>query len=313
MTVYPPRLKQGDTVRLVSPASTPTHLHVEHVVNHLKKLGLNPEIGKHVFDRVGYLAGTDENRLADINDAIKNSEVKAIIATRGGKGAYRIADKLDFEGIRAQPKLLVGFSEITILHLALYKHCQLAGLHGAAWFPPGTKGLDGSMGVRSAASFEDAIFTGEPILVQSDASEPTASLTTKGSATGILIGGNQDMLATAAGWMLPDLDGAVLLLEAFGLRLGQMDRQLTMLENSGRLKGIKGIAIGQYTECGPDATTQGDWTAIDVLRYRLGRFDVPILGGLSIGHGENPIAVPVGTMAHLNADAGTLEVSAAVV
>jgi muramoyltetrapeptide carboxypeptidase len=128
----------------------------------------------------------------------------------------------------------------------------------------------------------------------------------------VLLGGNQDMVATAAGWALPSLNGAILLLEAVRMRLGHIDRQLTMLHNSGRLEGVRAIAVGQYTDCDASSYDKGDWTAIDVLRDRLSRLRVPILGGLPIGHGADPIATPVGTTATLDADAGTLQVGPAV-
>jgi muramoyltetrapeptide carboxypeptidase len=92
-------------------------------------------VGKHAFDELGYLAGTDEDRLADVNDVLRDPDTTAIIATRGGKGAYRIADQLDFAAAARHPKLLVGFSEITILQLALWKHCRLPGVHGACTVP----------------------------------------------------------------------------------------------------------------------------------------------------------------------------------
>jgi len=120
------------------------------------------------------------------------------------------------------------------------------------------------------------------------------------------------MLAIASGWALPNLDGAILLLEAFNLRLGHIDRQLTMLARSGSLRGVTGVAIGQYTKCGTDDTTQGDWTEIDVLRDRLAELQVPVLGGLPIGHGDKPQAVPIGTPATLDATAGVLQVAPAV-
>lgn len=130
--------------------------------------------------------------------------------------------------------------------------------------------------------------------------------------SGRLIGGNQDLLAIASGWALPSLDGAILLLEAVNLRLGHIDRQLTMLTNSGALNGIVGVAVGQYTECGPDSTTRGDWDEIDVLEDRLSRLGVPILGGLPIGHGNDAHAVPIGTKASLDVEAGALRVAPAV-
>jgi muramoyltetrapeptide carboxypeptidase len=302
--LIPLRLKPGDRVRLVSPASTPSKEHLDKTVATLEKLGLQVEISKHAMDEYGYLAGKDEDRLSDINDALRDSGIKAIIATRGGKGAYRIADGLDFEAARKYPKLLIGFSEITILHLALWKHCRLTAIHGAAW--------DESFGKETAESFRKAVMTTEPVIIKSNPDEPTAALTISGKVSGILLGGNQDMIAIAAGWMLPSFEGAILLLEAVDMRLGMIDRQLTMLQNAGHLKGIKGVIVGQYFKCGPDATTQGEWTAIDVLRDRLAKFNVPILGGLPIGHGEHPVAVPLGTMATLDADKGILTVEAGV-
>jgi muramoyltetrapeptide carboxypeptidase len=288
----------------VSPASTPDETFVEETATYVENLGLKVELGDHVFDRFGFLAGKDVDRLADLNDALRDPGIKAIVATRGGKGAYRIAAQLDFAAARAHPKLLIGFSEITILHMALYKYCGLAGIHGAPWID--------RFNAASAASFRQAVFSNDQTLITTMPAEPTAQLTTKGRATGVLLGGNQDMVTTAAGWILPVLSGAILLLEAFGLRLGQIDRQLTMLKNAGHLDGIVGVVVGQYTDCGSDATTQGDWTAIDVLRGQLQSLGVPILGGLPIGHGERPMVVPIGTMATLDCEAGTLVVESAV-
>jgi muramoyltetrapeptide carboxypeptidase len=292
-------------VRLVSPASTPTREAVDGTVRFLEGLGLRVTVGRHAFDALGYLAGTDEDRLADVNDALRDPDIAAIIATRGGKGAYRIADQLDFAAAVRHPKLLVGFSEITVLHLALWEHCRLPGVRGAPF-------EESWAGAESARSFLDAVFTTNGVTVRQRADEPTGALTTTGRASGVLLGGNQDMVAIAAGWSLPNLDGAILLLEAYNLRLGHIDRQLTMLHKSGRLDGIRAVAVGQYTACDTSPGDHGGWTALDVLRDRLGRLGVPILGGLPLGHGSHPIAVPVGTTATLDADAGTLTVTSAV-
>ena len=302
--VLPPKLVAGDRVRLVSPASPPTAAEVAAAVRYLEQLGLCVEVGEHALDSYGYLAGTDGDRLADFNAALRDPDVRAVIATRGGKGAYRIADGLDFEAMRRHPKIVVGFSEITILHLATWRHCRVPGIHGAPW--------DESFGLASARSFVDTAFTTNVTIVSRRDDEPTGQLTTAGRAAGVLLGGNQDSIATAAGWALPRLEGSILLLEAFNMHLGHIDRQLTMLANAGHLDGVRGVAVGQYTDCGPDAATTGAWTVLDVLRDRLSRLNVPILGGLPIGHGTEPRAVPVGTRATLDADAGTLTISAAV-
>ena len=246
----PPRLRPGDTVRFVSPASTPERAAVEHAVGYLTSLGLTAEVAPHAFDSWGYLAGRDADRLGDLNDALRDRHVRGVFATRGGKGAYRIADQLDFDAARADPKLLLGFSDITVLHMALLERCGLAAVHGACWPPD-------RFGIPTAASFERAVLTTEAVRLDADVRAPTAVLTTSGAATGPLIGGNQDAIATAAGWALPSLDGAILLLEAENQRLGHIDRQLTMLTEAGHLRGLRGVVVGQYTNCEPDATTQG--------------------------------------------------------
>ncbi len=308
--VVPGRLRPGDRVRLVSPASPVPSGGLRPATRVLEDLGLVVEYGEHVHDvheEIDYLAGTDEDRLADLNDALRDPGVKAVIASRGGKGAYRIAHGLDFDAAREHPTLLVGFSEITILHMALLARGILGGLHGAPWDAE-------TFGEETAASFVAAVTSTERIRIHSRDSEHTHALTTSGRAEGRLIGGNQDSIATGAGWALPRFDRAILLIEAVNLRLGHIDRQLTMLIRAGILENVTGVAVGQYTDCGAatDPTTDVTCTEIDVLRDRLALLGVPVLGGLPLGHGRHPIAVPIGTMATLDADAGTLTVAPGV-
>ena len=126
-----PLLKPGDKVRFVSPASTPDRDDVFANAAKLLKWGLRVDYGQHVFNKLGYLAGTDDERLADLNAAFRDEDVRAVFTTRGGKGAYRIAGRLDFDALRRDPKPLVGFSDITNLHLAIYRHTEVPGVHGA--------------------------------------------------------------------------------------------------------------------------------------------------------------------------------------
>jgi muramoyltetrapeptide carboxypeptidase len=285
---------------MVSPASTPGKEGVLRCASLYESWGLHVELGQHVFAETGYLAGTDEQRLADLNDALRDDGVRAIFATTGGKGSYRIADRLDFAAAARNPKFLIGFSDITALHLALLRECRVAGVHG-----PLSSWSEEFIGPESVESLRGSLMTELDIVLRSDPDETTSALTTRGEAAGPLIGGNLDTLAICAGWALPSLDGAILLVEASGMGLGQVDRQLTMLANAGHLRGISGVAVGQFTRFEP----HGDWTIIDVLRDHLHRSDVPILGGLPIGHGKNPRTVPIGTEAVLDAAAGTLRVS----
>lgn len=296
----PAKLRPGDLVRLVSPASTPDEESVVRSIQLLENLGLRVDLGRHIFDKYGYLAGRDEYRLADLNGALNDPAVRAVIATRGGKGAYRIADSLDFQAMRADPKLLIGFSEVTILHLALWHYACVPGIHGACWDVE-------QFGEASAQSFQRAILTTEPVIIRSASDEATSALTTRGQVRGTLLGGNLDMIAAAAGWVLPNLKGAILLIEDVEKGLGHIDRHLTRLLKAGYLNGILGIAVGQFMgfkeSCG--------WNVADVLRDRLAPLGVPMLGGLPLGHGPNAIALPIGTEAILDADHGTLTVEPA--
>jgi muramoyltetrapeptide carboxypeptidase len=297
MVVIPPKLSAGDRVRLVSPASPPDRDSVLAQIAMLESWALTVDVGDHVFNRKGYLAGEDDDRLADFNAALRDPSVRAIFATQGGKGSYRIADRLDFEAARRDPKFLVGFSDITALHLSLNRHCGLVGIHGAV--------LPNEMGAYDAQTcraLRDALMAPGHAPLQARPEELTAVLTTGGHARGPLIGGNLDMVATTAGWALPRLDGAILLLEAVNMMRGQLDRQLTMLRKAGHLQGVAGIALGQFT----GFETPRILSAVDILREHLGGLGVPILGGLPIGHGVAPLVVPLGLEAVLDAQSRTL-------
>ncbi|MFC7618246.1 hypothetical protein ACFQV2_37580 [Actinokineospora soli] len=191
----------------------------------------------------------------------------------------------------------MGFSDTTILQLAIWRETGIPSLHGgvASWNAHrATPAL-----IESARR---ALTTTDPIVLHADPTEPTAALTTSGKATGFLMGGNLSLVATGAGWALPDLHGAILLLEDIGLAVGMIDRLLTLLHRGGSLTGLRGIALGQFTDC----PTAGGWTAVDILRDRLTPLNVPILGGLPTGHGPDTRTVALGTPTTLDADNHTL-------
>jgi len=289
-----PPLQAGDRVRLVSPASFPENPgSIDELISVLSGWGLRVEIGDHALDRRGYMAGRDEDRAADLNAAHSDPGVRAVITTRGGAGAYRILDRLNYDAIRADPKPLVGFSDITYLHLAIWQHCRVPGIHGC---------LVGHHAIRTTrhllTSTEPAILHRNPRLM-SVAAEVT------GHAHGVLIGGSLQALAGMIGAGLPDLDGDILLIEAERqVGLGQIGRRLTQLISSGALKDIRGIALGRFP--GFEDYTDRGWNLIDVLRDRLTPLGIPILGGLELGHGPDPHAVALGATAELDTTSGTL-------
>lgn len=297
--ILPPPLRPGDTVRFVSPASTPDRANIDKRAAILESWGLKVSFGDHVFDQHAYMAGTDAQRLADINAAYRDPHVRAIIATRGGAGSYRIAPYLDFDAVRADPKMLTGFSDITCLHAMLWRECRIVGVHGK---------LMGDFADRiypeNEAAFRAALMTDAGMDLWAEPAEITASLTTSGQAEGVLLGGHLKLIAAMAGWGLPSFRDAIVLFEAVNMSLEDVDRTLLSLIKGGHLDGVRGFAIAQFT----GFKSHGSFTVMDLLREYLEPLGVPILGGLALGHGANPRSVFLGTRAQLDADAGRLSV-----
>ncbi|MFK4104039.1 LD-carboxypeptidase [Streptomyces sp. NPDC019531] len=303
-----PRLRSGDRVRIVAPACPPSREGVARGVELLTSWGLRAEVGEHVFDQWGYMAGRDEDRVCDLNSAFRDPGVRAVLAAMGGKGTYRIVDDLDTDALRRDPKPVVGFSDITHLHIALWARCRLSCLHGP--FPD-----DSWCGPASADAVRRALMTTAPVTIHRDTSQASAAVTVEGTATGVLVGGNLDAIRTEAGAGLPNLKGAILFLEhQRGTGLGEADRALTQLTRTGALDGLHGVALGQFIGFDQDADdpTLGGWGIADVLRDRLTRLGVPVLGGLPAGHGPHPPTIPLGTEATIDTAAGTLTVQPAV-
>ncbi|HEX6970012.1 MAG TPA: LD-carboxypeptidase [Micromonosporaceae bacterium] len=300
----PPALRPGDTVMLVSPSGPPRPERVARGVELLTGWGLRPVLAPNVYARKGYLAGDDARRAADLNAAFADPFVRGIICTRGGYGAQRIVDAIDMDLVRRDPKVVVGFSDITALQLALWRDARLASVHG-----PGAAWQDDRTPPESAQSLRAALMSTAPVVVKRVETEETAPVVVPGTATGTLLGGNLCLIVSSIGTPgMPDLTGAILLIEDVDEPPYKVDRMLTQLRRCGALNGIAGVAVGQFTGC----VDRWPVTVADVLAERLGDLGVPVLGGLPIGHGGGQLTVPVGVPATLDTAAGTLTVSPAV-
>ncbi|MET0695302.1 MAG: LD-carboxypeptidase, partial [Propionibacteriaceae bacterium] len=221
-------LVPGDTVALLSPASWSEPDWVTSSVATLKASGLRVALGEHATDQLGYLAGRDEDRLADLNSAIRDPRVRAVLTLRGGCGSFRLVHGVDVAGLRQDPKPLVGFSDITALH-RVWHLTGVASLHGC---------VAGAFAEDTLAQLKGTA----PSALRSDHSALTAALTTSGTAEGRLFGGSLEMLARSVGVLELDLRDHVLLLEANrAAGLGMIDRALAQLRMSGSLDGITGV------------------------------------------------------------------------
>jgi muramoyltetrapeptide carboxypeptidase len=296
------RLRVGDLVALVAPSSWVPPERARAAVDVLTGWGLRVRMGAHALGRHTYLSGTDDERLADVNDALRDPEVRGVLCLRGGYGAQRIADRLDLDAARADPKLVLGFSDITALHLALWCGAGLPTVYG-----PTVTQFDRGAASLTATAARDALMSGEPVTVTAQDQESTHAVRVPGRAAGRLLGGNLTLLATSVGTRFrPDLRNAVLLLEDVHEEPYKIDRYLVQLARAGWLEGLAGVAVGQFTDCGTPDLYQP--TAAEVLSEHLTPLGVPVLGGLPIGHGDQQVAVGLGVPAVLDATAGTLTV-----
>ncbi len=306
--VKPARLRPGDTVGLIEPAGfTDDLFDLDLVKETIAAMGLKPKLGQHPVQRFGYFAGKDEERAADVNAMFADPEVRAVFAVRGGWGCARLLPHLDFRTIRANPKLLIGFSDITALHLAFAARAGFVTIHGPN---AGASWSRFSWDAFRAVTFDGATPTfsnpqgQEDRLVQRSGRVRTFR---GGKASGRLLGGNLTVLSTLMGtpW-LPDFGGAILFLEDVDEPPYRVDRMLTQLALAGVLGKVAGVVFGQCTGCGPAGPSYGGFTLSEVLQQHLAPLGIPAFQGAAFGHVANQFSLPIGGLAEIDADAGTV-------
>ena len=313
--VKPPRLRAGDIVGLIEPAGfTDDAFDLDLVKETIVAMGLKPKAAPHLAGRYGYLAGTDADRAADVNAMFADPQVRAVFAVRGGWGCARILPRLDFAMIRKNPKLLVGFSDITALHLAFAAKAGFTTIHG-----PNAASSWGafSWDAFRAVAFDAATPTfSTPVGQEDRLAQRSGRIRTfrPGVARGRLLGGNLTVLAALMGtpW-LPDFTGAILFIEDIGEQPYRIDRMLTQLSLAGVLGKLAGVAFGQCTDCGPGGTSYGGFTLSDVLQQHLEPLGIPAFQGGQFGHVANQYSLPLGVMAEMDAEAGTIRLLEAAV
>ncbi|WP_416305517.1 S66 peptidase family protein [Neptunicella sp. SCSIO 80796] len=307
-SVFPKRLKQGDTVALVAPAGALNQkVELEIAVESFQAIGLKVKVGKHVLDRDGYFAGTDQDRAADINDAFSDPEVKGIIAVRGGWGCNRILPFLDFDMIAQNPKVLLGYSDITTLLNGLYQHSGLVSFHG----PVGIS----YWGQDQAEQMRKMIFEGGKFIIKNQPDKDEKALTQRknriqvinsGKATGRLVGGNLTVLTSLVGTpYLPDMQGKILFLEDVSESIYRIDRYLSTLQLAGKLQQLAGVAFGQCSDCNPEKG-YGGFTLLQILEHYFKPLGIPAYMGGQFGHVRDNNILPIGVNVELDADQGSL-------
>lgn len=307
--VKPSALKAGDEVRLVAPAGAIfERVRFDIATENMRGLGLTPTMGSHVKERFGYLAGTDEKRASDLMDAFRDPNVKAVFALTGGWGAARTLPLLDFETIRANPKVVIGYSDITALLNALQQQSGLTTFHGpngtSRWRPAVTAAAKQILFEGGAPTIKNPM-PNYDTLAQHDMRVQTI---VPGTAEGTLVGGNLTVLTALAGSRyMPDMTGKILFLEDVGEAIYRVDRMLSTLQLSGALEKISGIVFGGFTRVGNDGDGYGAFALMDIFDHYCRQANVPAFYGAPFGHIASNSIMPVGTRARIDAETGTIQ------
>jgi muramoyltetrapeptide carboxypeptidase len=292
-------LAPGARVALVAPSGIlPDAAHIERAAQNARSLGWTPVLGENVSRLHGYLAGTDEERLADLNRALRDDTVDAIWCIRGGYGAMRILPGIDYDALSSRPRPLIGFSDITALHAAIHRECGIVSFHGPT--------ARGEMTDFSRRSFERAL------IEQTDpcGHAPQARVLRSGKATGRLAGGNLALVTALLGtpWSV-DFNGAILVLEDVDEAIYRVDRMMRQLLLAGALSQCVAMIAGDFRPPSGESAAQNR-ALDDVLREVADEAGVPCLAGAPFGHIDDQWTLPLGARAVLDTDDLSLHVVA---
>jgi muramoyltetrapeptide carboxypeptidase len=273
-------------------------------IDALESLGFEVVLGDNYYERHGYFAGEDAARASDINAFFREPSIRMIFA-RGGWGAPRVLPLLDYDMIRANPKVLLGYSDATVLLTAVFQKTGLVTFHGPS-----------PLNIFSAEHFRRVVMNGEqytlsnPTLITTNdlvQTENRIRTMRSGKATGRILGGNLSMLTAITGSeYLPDWEGSILFIEDVDEAVYRVDRMMTELALSGVLGKISGFIFGRCTDCDPGGGF-GSLTMEEMLAEHIGPLGIPAFSGSMIGHIAEQFTIPLGIDVEMDADAGTIK------
>ncbi len=326
--LYAPALKPGDTVAIVTPAGPLNRKDDRADIARAKQLlearGLKVRMSDDLFRETGYLAGPDETRIKELNAAIRDPTVRAIFPGRGGYGMTRIVDRIDFDALRKDPKVILGFSDITVLHMAAFRKTGLITFHSpnAVW----GLGIDGGLQPPAKHYFWRALWSEEyasangqlgysicpfgwstsfdAARFESESGLALPTTMTGGKATGRLVGGNLSLIAALMGTPYEIVtDENILFIEDVGEAPYSVDRMLSTLRLAGKFENLQGVLIGQFTLNAAQKVKPGETTTREVLLEYFQGLNIPVVDQFPSGHVKCNLTLPLGAMVELDADA----------
>ncbi|MBN2126288.1 MAG: LD-carboxypeptidase [Deltaproteobacteria bacterium] len=287
------RLRPGDRIGIIAPAGPVDASEMAPGIALLESQGYEVVPSDHLYDRQGYLAGEDAARLHDLHAMFRDGAVRAILCARGGYGSMRLLEKIDFDLIGRNPRIFVGYSDITALLWAMHARTRLVTVHG-----PMVRELLRDEG-RNLEYLLDLLSSERPPRLDLSG----ATVLRRGHAVGPLFGGNLSLICHLLGTpFLPSLQGALLFIEDRGEPPYRVDRMLTHLRLGGVLEGLAGVVAGSFDDCGEPSELDG------VLAEVLSGLDIPVVSGLPVGHAARNVPLPIGIPAELDTEAMRLSV-----
>jgi len=307
IVIKPPRLKVGDKLAIVAPGSYISEEELQDSIKNLNLLGFDATYSDKILLQSGYFAGTDKDRAEDLMEKFSDKNVKGIVCARGGYGCSRILPMLDFDVIRSNPKVLVGYSDITALLYGIYQKSGLVAFHG----PVGTSTFND----YSVNNFKKILIDPERTsLFQNSTSGDDenvygVSSIIKGKRKGRLVGGNLSIMVSLIGTEFDvDYSNKIIFIEEIGEEPYRIDRMLTQMIQAGKLKHAAGVMMGIFRNCEAkekDPSFTKTFTLMEVLQDRLSKLKVPVVYGMSFGHVKDKFTIPFGALAELDADKQT--------
>ncbi len=308
-TIKPARLKTGDTVGLVCPAAPAySKQAVQVLVESMQALGFKVKLGKRMWERYGYLAGKDTDRAADLNEMFADSSVQAIVCVHGGWGCARLLPLLDYDTIKKNPKVLLGYSDVTALLLGIYSQTGLVTFHGpvgaVSWNEFTVGYLRKVLMEGETVRYENPKVVGDNLTQVADRIDTIVG----GSAKGRLLGGNLTVLSHLLGTpYVPDWKGSLFFCEDIDEAPYRVDRMLTQLKLSGIFNDMNGFIFGKCSECEPSNESYGSLTLEDLWVDHIQPAQKPAFSGSMIGHIRQKFTIPIGIEAQIDASTGVIQ------
>lgn len=302
--IKPKALRFGDTIGVVAPSSPTTIENVQKSVEKLVELGFKVKIGKSPYERYGYLSGTDIIRTEDINSMFADKEVDGIICLRGGYGTPRILDLIDYNIIKENPKVFVGYSDITALHIAFNQICNLVTYHG----PMVTSDMIDGFSEFSKESLCKVIMNNGVIGDIKNPENEEITVINGGIAEGTIIGGNLSLIVDTLGTPYEiDVKDKILFIEEIEEEPYNIDRMLNQLRLAGKLDEASGIILGDFNNC-EAKNPKEELSLIQVIEDQIKGANKPTIYNLQAGHCDTMVTLPFGVKARLDADSRSLTI-----